>query len=234
MAQAGWYQNPEGIPGQLRYWDGHRWTSETKSTHRSGRRGGLLAAVLGLIMLVLAGLIGTTILFFGGLTDPGVDCPRPKDGAISAGSVHITLEGTWDINQLAEDNFTCAYFARHPDDETGVDVLLGTTSARGKTAKEVAESVWKWNLNASYESPESIESKITSEESTTVGGESVLVMTGTITDRRLPDDSSDSLRLMVVPQRSGSYSVLLTTHIMDDETSAIESASVWGSLKIIA
>ena len=234
MAQAGWYRNPEGIPGQLRYWDGHRWTSETKSAHRSGRRRGLLAAVLGLIMLILAGLVGATILLFGGLTDPGADCPTPKNGAISAGSVHITLEGTWDIDQLAEDNYTCAYFARHPDTETGVDVLLGTTSARGMTAKEVAASVWKWNLNASYESPESITSQITSEESTNIGGESVLVMTGIITDRRLPEGSSDALRLMVVPQRSGSYSVLLTTHIMDDETSATESASVWGSLKIVA
>ncbi|MBO1031506.1 DUF2510 domain-containing protein [Tessaracoccus sp. SD287] len=58
MADAGWYPDPSGAPGQLRYFDGRSWTSQVVAQGQdagggTAGRGGLVAAIVGVLALSL-------------------------------------------------------------------------------------------------------------------------------------------------------------------------------------
>lgn len=71
-AQPGWYPSPDGQRA-LRYFDGAQWTDQTNSlvsdgdqrTQASSRRVWILLAALGLVLVVIAGVVVSTLVDFG-------------------------------------------------------------------------------------------------------------------------------------------------------------------------
>lgn len=57
MVTPGWYPDPSGTPGQLRWWDGSSWTQEVRGATAPSRRGGATVVALvaaGLVVVVAA------------------------------------------------------------------------------------------------------------------------------------------------------------------------------------
>jgi len=80
MAEPGWYPDPEGVPGRLRYWDGGRWTADTLDERRRRNR---LIAFLG-TLLVLA-MVVTIVVVIMVRADRGVVPDTRPPAAPSSG-----------------------------------------------------------------------------------------------------------------------------------------------------
>lgn len=82
----GWYQAPNGPPGQLRYWDGAAWgpvappvAPAAQTYHPPPGLGGYLVALI----LPIVGFIWAVVLFVRGQVGDGV------------GMIFISIVGSW-------------------------------------------------------------------------------------------------------------------------------------------
>jgi len=97
MADAGWYQDPDGAPGVLRWFDGSAWTehraappAETSRVRLDGIRWALVGSwVLGLVSLVLPWISATA--FTVSVSAKGIDTGDGK----SYGIIIIIAGASW-------------------------------------------------------------------------------------------------------------------------------------------
>ncbi|MBM4516863.1 DUF2510 domain-containing protein [Rhodococcus hoagii] len=89
MTQPGWHPDPEGVPNQLRWWDGRQWTSATHPVETNTdvepppeagqpspnrRRNNVIAASV--LAVAAAGIVGSMALQGGDSEDAQVPCRR--------------------------------------------------------------------------------------------------------------------------------------------------------------
>lgn len=84
MAEPGWYPDPSGMPGLVRYWDGQTWTQDVSGpTLPANKRGNPTVWIIaGVIVLMVALIVGTLMVrpWVTGTTDP-----VPGGGPASSG-----------------------------------------------------------------------------------------------------------------------------------------------------
>ncbi len=153
---ADWYQDPEGEPGNLRYWDGTQWTENRQAppgqptTKKS--KAPLIAAIAIIAVLLIGGGI-TAVLVFGG----GSSSKSPKDYAAAfckketseATTLKTTQEAITgnDMTQLSGFLTQTATFLDHtadtmsslgaPDTPGGKQMLIEMPSSLRTTAKQI-------------------------------------------------------------------------------------------------
>jgi hypothetical protein len=153
---ADWYQDPEGKPGDLRYWDGTQWTENRQAPPGQPTAKKSKAPLIALIAIVVVVLIG------GGITaalvvSGGSSSKSPKDYAASFCKKETTEAATLktaqeaitgdDMTQLSEFLTKTATFLDHtadnmsslgaPDTPGGKQMLIEMPSSLRTTAKQI-------------------------------------------------------------------------------------------------
>lgn len=69
---AGWYADPQGPPGQQRWWDGQQWTDRAAAKKSEGPDAWLMSGIVFGLLFPIVGFIFAVILFAKGRTGHGI------------------------------------------------------------------------------------------------------------------------------------------------------------------
>jgi serine/threonine protein kinase, bacterial len=114
---AGWYPDPNGIPG-LQYWDGERWhpeipappTASAPATQGRSRRT-TIALLVGAVVVIAAAAVGITVYAQHRPSGSSAKPPKPSYGAQSV----LPFTGIKDLEGIAVDNTGAVYVTDLPN-----------------------------------------------------------------------------------------------------------------------
>lgn len=88
--QPGWYPDPDGTPGRLRYYDGRSWTANVRKAP-GPRRGRLAAMITGGVIVVLIIVVGVVVI------------TRQTSGAFTDATLPSSSVSGWDDSSPTEE-----------------------------------------------------------------------------------------------------------------------------------
>lgn len=260
MAQAGWYDDPDGTPRRWRYWDGAQWTTHTQyppapaapfgapspapPPQRTGGRGGLswlvgIAVILATGVLVLVFVVPPGSAPGGAAPSPQAPSGRAETPAIacpSAGSERRLSDG-W-VAVAVPTSWTARATPEWADCGSGAQrevepgwVTVAMVGTFSADPGTTAEQVAQEVWR--WNASRNYGGEEAREDVVSAAATRVQGTNGwRIAGEVAVDGAADLVTVLALPRPDGRITVVFTVSTVGDQPSTDEVASIWSSLKV--